>query len=179
MSSPSNLHPIAIVSAILEKVEDGQRKIFVQTRWKPQKSPAYSGMLEIPAGCIEPYENVFDAITREVHEECWLTILKFKNSFSGEIHEPRPGDRSMAFQPFICQQALSTRDWLPWIGFVFLCEVEGEVTMQTGEAKDPQWIEINTLRNLLELHPESFFPLQYPALKYYVDWAKENELHGE
>ncbi|MCX6789885.1 MAG: hypothetical protein NTZ42_04790 [Candidatus Gribaldobacteria bacterium] len=50
----------AVVSAILYKEETGQKKIFLQTRWKPNTSPMYSGMLEIPAGGIDAYENVYD-----------------------------------------------------------------------------------------------------------------------
>ncbi len=51
--------PKIIISAILEKIENGERKVFFQIRWKPQVSPTYSGLLEIPAGGIESYEDIY------------------------------------------------------------------------------------------------------------------------
>ena len=56
------------VSAIIERERNGEIEVLVQTRWKPHSDPVYSGTLEIPAGGIKRYENVYDAITREVFE---------------------------------------------------------------------------------------------------------------
>ncbi|HEX9153364.1 MAG TPA: NUDIX domain-containing protein, partial [Candidatus Saccharimonadales bacterium] len=58
----------AVVSAIIEKTENGKHYVFMQTRWKPKASPTYLGVLEIPAGGIDGYENVYEAVKREVHE---------------------------------------------------------------------------------------------------------------
>ena len=79
------------------------------------------------------------------------------------------GDISQVFTTFLCQQMIQTRDGLPWVGFVFRCEVAGEPLTQSEEAKDPKFISISELGHMLEMHPESFFPLQYPVLKYYVE----------
>jgi len=167
--------PKVVISAILEKIENGQTKIFIQTRWKPKVSPAYSGLIEIPAGCVESYEDVYQTLSREVKEETGLKVVKIISDFQSEVAENRPHDRSKVFMPFVCQQMLETVDGLPWIGFVFRCQVEeGEVKMQESEAKDPRWITIEELELLLKNNPEKIFPLQYSVLQYYLKYLKDN-----
>lgn len=161
--------PKAVISAILLKKENGETKIFLQTRWKPKTSPTYSGMLEIPAGGIDSYENVYDALKREVKEETNLDIVKIIDDYQGEILEPRKNDKTFVFRPFICQQALETNNGLPWIGFVFLCEVEGKENLDEREAKDPKWVSIEELKNIIENNEQNIFPLQLPVLKYFIE----------
>lgn len=163
-----NMTPRAVVSAILEKVEDGERYIFMQTRWKPKASPDYLGMLEIPAGGIDGYESVYDAVHREVKEETGLDIVRFIDDAQTPIMHTRPGDASIAFKPFICQQVLETNGGLPWVGFVFRCEVSGTITMQTSEAKDPRWVSVSELKKILTTTPEKVFSLQFATLQYYL-----------
>jgi len=164
-----------VVSAILEKMIKDKLYIFIQTRWKPQTSPTYTGMLEIPAGGVEPYENIYDAVCREVKEETGLTVTKFINNFESEISENRIGDKNHVFSPFICQQSLKTKGGLPWVGLVFRCQVTGEIIPQKEEVRDPRWINIDELKDLLEKHSETIFPLQYPVLKYYLDNIKKSK----
>ena len=168
--NPNKICPV--VSAILQKKDTDGLKIFIQTRWKPHIDAPYSGMFEIPAGGIEAYEDIYDALKREVKEECGLDVVKIINDFKSSIGEPVVGDRAFVFKPFICQQVLSTRNGLPWIGFVFLCEVEGEIKMQKTEAKDPIWVSLDELEKMIINEPDKIFPLQLPVLKYYLRWAK-------
>jgi ADP-ribose pyrophosphatase len=165
-------NPKPVISAILQKKDNDGLKIFIQTRWKPHINSPYSGMLEIPAGGIEAYEDVYNTLKREVKEECGLDVVNIINDFKSNIDEPTAGDKAFVFKPFLCQQVLSTRNGLPWIGFVFLCEVEGEVKMQETEAKDPIWLSLNELEKIITDEPEKIFPLQLPVLKYYLEWAK-------
>lgn len=164
--------PRAVVSAIIEKIENGERYVFVQTRWKPDVSPTYLGMLEIPAGGIDKYENVYIAVCREVREETGLKITRFIDDEQTPVMESRPGDTSFAFRPFLCQQVLATNGGLPWVGFVFRCEAEGEIVMERNEAKDPRWITIEELDKILVETPEQVFSLQLATLRYYVDAVK-------
>jgi len=157
----------AVVSAILIRSVKSKTEVYLQTRWKPDKSPTYSGLLEIPAGGIESYENVYDALKREVKEECGLDIMRIIDDYQGQILEPKEHDKAFVFKPFICQQVLETNGGLPWIGFVFVCEVEGEVKINETEAKDPLWVSVSTLKDILKNKPESVFPLQLPALEYF------------
>ncbi len=159
----------AIVSAILLKEQDGEFKIFLQTRWKPKISPMYSGMIEIPAGGIDAYENIYDALKREVKEETNLDIVEIVDDYQGDIIKPRKGDKAFVFKPYICQQVLETNSGLPWIGFVFLCKVRGKVKINGDEAKDPKWVSIEELREIIKKYEKDIFPLQFPVLKYFVE----------
>lgn len=156
-----------VISAILEKIEDGERKVFLQKRWKPQASPTYLGVWEIPAGGIDEYEDVHTALRREVKEECGLEITRIIDDYRSVVQRPKPGEAAFVFRPYLCQQVLETNGGLSWIGFVFRCEVRGEVEMDLQEARAPRWVTLPELHIMLTTHPASFFPLQLPVLKEY------------
>ena len=92
--------PRIVVSALLERVNNDTKELFVQTRYKPQSSPTYLDTLEIPAGGVESYESVYDALKREVKEETGLDIIKIIDDESTGVMENRAGDKSMAFDRF-------------------------------------------------------------------------------
>lgn len=43
---------IPYVGAIIGRVNKGTREVLIQTRWKPQKDPVYTGTFEFPAGTL-------------------------------------------------------------------------------------------------------------------------------
>ena len=158
---------IPVVSAIIERNRDGETEILVQTRWMPERDPQYSGTLEIAAGWIDRYENVFDALRREVSEETGLKVTKIFPEVKTKEYSPN-NDRSFAFQSFCCQQQLEGGK--PWIGFVFVCEVEDEKPIaQHDECRDIRWMKRSELKSLLENEPQKIFTLQLGALDYYVN----------
>lgn len=174
MTKKQSQLPVIFVSGILEKMDGNERKIFLQTRWKPTISPLYSGLLEIPGGRVEDGEDIFKAIKREVKEECGLKIIKFRNTFQGKLHTVSTSDKAVIFQPFTCQQVFSKDNGKLWFGFVFICEVKGKPKMQKGETKDPQWVSIPELTKLVCKQPEKFFPHQLEILKYYLESIRGN-----
>ena len=173
MTDLSTPKPRPVVTAIIEKEEDGQRKIYLHTRWKPSVSPRYSGLLELPVGGIDGYENVYDAIAREVKEETGLELTRIIDDWRSEIDENQPGDTGHVFRPFLCHQVLKTTDGLPWLGFVFRCEAVGEVRVAEDEAKDPRWVTLSELEAILVTTPEKIFPLHFGVLNYYVKFCKQ------
>jgi 8-oxo-dGTP pyrophosphatase MutT (NUDIX family) len=155
-----------VVSVISERERDGDIEVLLQTRWKPKRDPVYSGTLEIPAGGIQAYENIYAAARREVWEETGLRVT----SFDPNIHTPtyaRREDDCFAFVPFCCQQQL--KGGIPRIGVVFICRVEeAEVKPKEGEVRQPFWVKLDSLRDIVERQPERIFTLQLPVLKYYL-----------
>ena len=157
----------AVVSAIIEREQDGEKEILIQTRWKPQTDPVYSGTLEIPAGGMNHYENVYDAVAREVLEETGLKVTSFKPDIRTKVHSPK-GDDCFAFIPFCCQQQLKG-GW-PRVGFVFVCTVEDkEPIPRQGEVKDIRWMKKSELKKVFEENPEKIFTLQLGVLDYYLN----------
>jgi 8-oxo-dGTP pyrophosphatase MutT (NUDIX family) len=126
MNKKKSEEAVIFVAGILERVEGNTKKIFIQTRWKPNISPIYSGLLEVPGGRVDSHENVFDAIIREVKEECGLDVKAFRSSFRGESFSVDKFEETVLFQPFVCQQVLNKNDGRLWFGFFFICEVVGE-----------------------------------------------------
>ena len=157
---------IPVVSAIIERQHEGKTQILVQTRWKPDRDPVYSGTLEVAAGVMDEYENVYDALKREVLEETGLHIIKIKPDNKTKIYTTGKDDASFGFMPFCCHQQL--KNGRPWIGFAFICEVEdAEPKPQAEEVKDIRWIDKEELRKIFETTPEQIFTLQLGVLDYY------------
>jgi 8-oxo-dGTP pyrophosphatase MutT (NUDIX family) len=152
---------LPIVSAIIEREHNGEKEILVQTRWKPDRDPLYSGTLEIPAGGMHVYENVYDAVKREVLEETGLRVTSFYPDIRTKTYAPKDDD-CFAFVPFCCQQQL--KGGLPRVGFVFLCQVDdAEPLPQHEEVKDIRWMKVVELRKIFEETPEQIFTLQLGA----------------
>lgn len=158
---------IPYTGAIIERTHNGAIELLMQTRWKPHADPLYSGTLEFPAGVLDkPYENVYDTLAREIKEECGLVLKSVIGDSRTKIYSPNNTDEIMAFKPFCCTQQL--KDGKPWIGFVFICEVEdGEPVSQLSEAKVVKWLPASEVKEIFTNNPERLFGLELPAWEYY------------
>ena len=158
---------IPYAGAIVERRHNGIKELLLQTRWKPHADPLYSGTLEFPAGVLDkPYESVYKTVAREIKEETGLNLKAIKGDSKTKIYSPNGTDETIAFRPFCCTQQL--KDGKPWIGFVFICEVDdGEPKAQLSEAKDVKWVSADEVRDLVAKFPEKFFGLELPAWEYY------------
>ena len=162
--------PVPIVSAIIERRRGKITEVLVQVRWKPEKDPVYTGTFEIPAGGIGLYENVYDALKREVFEETGLRVIGFRPDVRTKTHSHK-GDDVFAFVPFCCQQQLSG---MARVGFVFVCTVEGtDPTSAPDEVKEIMWMGTSELRKLIDESPERFFTFQLPVLEFYLHQCAE------
>jgi 8-oxo-dGTP pyrophosphatase MutT (NUDIX family) len=155
-----------LVSAIVEREHDGEIEVLIQTRWKPDRDPVYSGTLEIPAGGIRSYENIYEAARREVEEETGLRVTSFYPDIQTQTYAPRDDD-CFAFVPFCCQQQL--KGGIPRLGIVFVCRVEDdELRPEVGAVRDISWLQLAELGQIIERQPERVFTLQLPVLDYYL-----------
>lgn len=156
---------IPVISAIIERDGADGPEILVQTRIAAYDT-VYSGSLEIPAGKIDSFENVYDTVVREVKEETGLDITEITPPRSSRTFETSRNDAAMVFQPYCCQQL--TKGSISWIGFVFLCKAKGELRAADGETKDVRWMNIKELKTLIETSPDKIFTLQLPVLDFYI-----------
>lgn len=65
------------VAGIIEKNVDGIDYILIQDRCKDEAILEY-GLLQIPAGKIREFENVFDCLRRKIWEETGLKVTNIK-----------------------------------------------------------------------------------------------------
>ena len=160
---------IPFVGAIIERTHNGEKELLLQTRWMPQADPVYSGTLEFPAGRLDkPYESVYDAVAREIKEETGLTLRAIIGEDKTKPLTSNGNDSAFAFRPFCCTQQL--KDGKPWVGFIFICEVEdGEPIAQLSEAKDVKWFPVEEVKEMFEKTPERLFGLELPAWEYYFN----------
>ena len=162
---------LSVVSAIVHRGGGKGKEILIQTRYKPNIDPSYTGRLELPCGLVDRYEPIQKAVTREVKEETGLDVkvvnLSNQQQFKSENHK----DFTISFLPYACnQQLIGGR---AYFGVVFLCDViGGQLKGNYHETRDPHWIGLNDLNNLLINNPEKIFPFHIPVLKQYLDEYK-------
>lgn len=103
------------------------------------------GLLEIPAGKIREYENIFDALRREVWEETGLHLTRIKGEEDKQFLNI-DGKRTIIFSPYCVTQNLSGAYSI--ILSTFLCEAEGELLERTNETENIRWIKRDELKKL-------------------------------
>jgi len=161
------LTAIPFVGAIIERVNKGILEVLIQTRWKPQTDPIYTGTFEFPVGTLDkPYESIYTALAREIDEECGLKLKNIIADSTTAIVESNKEDAVFGFRPFCCTQQL--KNGKPWIGFVFICEVENtEPKFYSDESKDIKWVKASEIKQIFTQSPEKLFTLELPAWEYY------------
>ena len=153
------------VGAIIERLIDGQKHILVQQRNK-NGGGIENGMLEIPAGKVREYENIFDTLRREVMEETGLNVASV-NGESSAVVSDMSGYKTMSFTPFCSTQNMSG-------GYsimlnTFICTAEGEPVAMTDESTDIRWMPLEKIGDMLLNSPESFYPMHINAIYKYLE----------
>lgn len=74
------------VAGIIEKEMDGNDYILIQRRCKADSSDIY-GQIEIPAGKIREFENIFTCLRREIKEETGLEVLEIIGERESKVIE--------------------------------------------------------------------------------------------
>ena len=152
------------VGAIIARVINGEKHILLQTR-KKEDGEETNGMIEIPAGKIREYENIFSALRREVWEETGLRITKVFGE--DEIISRKTGDTTtISFEPYCVTQNLSGAYSI--ILNTFLCEADGDLLSATNESENLRWVELRELKRLIEKEPEKIFFIHRNALEKYI-----------
>lgn len=155
---------IPAVGAIIVKYVGDEEYILVQTREK-NSDDGTDGLLEIPAGKIREYENIFEALKREVWEETGLHITKIYGEEESRYIDVA-GNKTILFNPYCVTQNLSGAYSL--ILSTFLCEAEGELLEKTNETENIRWMEREELKKIIEKEPEKIFLMHVNALRKYL-----------
>ena len=153
----------AVGAIIVKRVED-EEFILVQTR-KKNNGDGLDGLLEIPEGKIREYENIFEALRREVWEETGLHITSIQGEDDSKLLDVS-GNKTIMFSPYCVTQNLSGAYSL--ILSTFLCEAEGELLEQTNETENIRWISRDELKEIVDNSPESIFLMHVHALRKYL-----------
>ncbi|AVQ23262.1 NUDIX domain-containing protein [Fusobacterium nucleatum subsp. nucleatum ATCC 23726] len=154
---------VPCVAAIIEKIVNNEKYILIQTRQKEDGAET-NGMLEVPAGKIREYENIFGALRREVKEETGLIITKILGE-DRQVSNLIDGNEVISYTPYCVTQNLSGVYSI--ILNTFLCEAEGELLSETNESQNIHWMKIEDLKKILKNNPEKIFLLHINALQKY------------
>ena len=155
---------VPCVAAIIEKIVNNEKYILIQTRQKEDGAET-NGMLELPAGKIREYENIFEALRREVKEETGLSITKILGE-DNQISNFIKGNEVISYTPYCITQNLSGAYSI--ILNTFLCEAKRELLTETNESQNIHWIKFEELKKILKNNPEKIFLLHINALQKYL-----------
>lgn len=153
------------VGAIIEKIINNEKYILVQTRQKEDGNET-NGMIELPAGKIREYENIFSTLRREVLEETGLRITKiFGEDLS--VRTNTGNTETISFEPYCITQNLSGAYSI--ILNTFLCEAEGDLIERSNETENIHWAKASDIKQMVIDTPEKIFFMHINALRKYLD----------
>ena len=155
---------ISAVGAIIVKKVGDEEFILVQTR-KKNSNDGTDDLLEIPAGKIREYENMFDALRREVWEETGLQITTIQGEKECKCLDVN-GNKTILCSPYCVTQNLSGSYSI--ILNTFICEAKGELLERTNESENIRWMRKDELKYIVENAPECIFLMHVNALRKYL-----------
>jgi len=151
------------VAAIIERNIDGEKHILMQERVTPSR-PEETGLLEIPAGKIRQFENLFDTLRREVKEETGLTVTSITEEADAQ-QLSMPNYQVLSCEPYCIGQNISGH--YPILVITFLCRATGTLLKQSEETNNIRWIALKQLADIINETPEQLYPMHIYALKKY------------
>lgn len=152
------------VAGIIEKVIDGSEYILIQQRFK-KDTPLENGLIEIPAGKIREFENIFDCLRREIKEETGLDVTEIEGEKDSVFYENN-GYRVLSYVPFTSAQNVFG-DY-PIMVQTFICRVKGEVLQSSDETQNIKWLSLKELKELLRKDESKFYPMHVLTLKKFL-----------
>lgn len=159
------------VGGIIEKNIDGIDCILVQDRCKDNAELEF-GLLEIPAGKIREFENIFDCLRREIWEETGLTVTHIEGEDEAIVIEAN-GYKVLNYTPFSSSQNI--QGTYPIMVQVFICSAAGELLNTSNESKNIRWMPILELKKLLERNKNSLYPMHVTTLEKYLEMKLKDE----
>lgn len=163
---------VPIVACLVERIKTNNEKVelLIQTRNKPAIDKTHSGLIEIPGGLMDKYCPVEEMAIKEVFEETGVKCEIIGFTPNGE--RKRQGElSSLTARPFCCVQQIEGNRL--YFGVVYLARyISGKPRENAKETKDPRWVPILKLKDLVEKKPKSIFSLYLPVLKNYLNFRQ-------
>lgn len=159
------------VGGIIEKNIGGIDCILIQDRCKDDAKLEY-GLIEIPAGKIREFENIFDCLRREILEETGLKVTSIIGEDEAVIVEYN-GYKVLNYTPFSCSQNI--HGTYPIMVQTFICIAVGEILEKSNETKNIRWIPLMQLKELLDNNKNLFYPMHITTLEKYLNMKLKNE----
>ncbi|WP_246582653.1 NUDIX hydrolase [Clostridium mobile] len=150
---------------IIEKNVDGIDYILIQERSK-EDAKLEEGLLEIPAGKIREFENIYECLRREIWEETGLQVTEIDGEKDSTIFESNRY-KVLNYTPFACSQNIEGN--YPVMVETFICKVKGEMLAKTNETKNIRWISLKDLKELIVKDKNRFYPMHIKTLEKYID----------
>ncbi|WP_028855832.1 NUDIX hydrolase [Psychrilyobacter atlanticus] len=154
---------IPAVRGIIEDNIDGEDVILIQKRFKDSKDG--NGLLEIPAGKIREFEDIFTCLRREIREETGLEVIKIVGEDEA-VKVVENGYCVLNYESFSTSQNIGGE--YPVMVQIFLCKAKGELLRSSNESQEIQWISLKVLKEKLERSQSDFYPMHISALKKYL-----------
>ncbi|WP_027626509.1 NUDIX hydrolase [Clostridium lundense] len=150
---------------IIEKTINNIEYVLIQERFKDD-AKAEEGLIEIPAGKIREFENIYECLKREIWEETGLEVIQIEGEKEASVFESN-GYKVLNYTPFTCSQNIEGN--YPIMVQTFICKVKGEVLEKTNETRNIRWISLIDLKELIEKNTHSFYPMHVETLKKYIN----------
>ena len=150
------------------KNKNGQFLLVRQARPEHAK-----GKWSVPGGKIMKNEDFKRAVVREVKEETGLDITFDSHTLEPFIFEGDKNDSVLGYSPFYISQQI--KGGRAYINLGFICdtkEVDSPLKENKYETKDPHWVTVDKLEQMLKTDSSQFFPLNVPVLQKYIEYKK-------
>ena len=157
------------VAGIIEKEVRGIKYVLIQERWK-EDAKTEEGLIEIPAGKIREFENIYTCLKREIKEETGLDVIEIEGEKDATVLELN-GYKVLNYKPFSHAQNIEGN--YPIMVQTFICKVEGELLIQTNETQNLKWITLKELRRLIEEEIDTLYPMHVHTFLMYLEHSKE------
>ncbi len=149
---------------LIRSMREGEEWILVQERDKAD-APAETGLIEIPAGKVRAFENIYDCLRREIREETGYEVTRIEGEDQA-VRIPMHGYEVLSYVPYASSQNLQG-DY-PIMVQTFVCEVDGQPLEQSDESRHIRWIRRSELAQLVRQEPARFYPMHLATLTRYT-----------
>lgn len=163
--TPPERFAIPGVGGLIRCFQAGEPWILVQERDKAG-APGETGLIEIPAGKIRAFENIYECLRREIKEETGFDVIRIHGE-AESVAVNLNGYEVLSYLPYSSSQNLIGE--YPIMVQTFLCEVEGAHVERSDESRNIRWIRLPELETLLRDEPARFYPMHLTTLRRYVE----------